>query len=293
MGSDPEHAPILPEGRAVDLPGRGVTFVRELPGPPGAPTLVLLHGWTATAALNWRDCFAPLASEFRVVAPDHRGHGRGIRSRGPFRLEDCADDVAALADALGIERCIPVGYSMGGPVAALVWRRHPALVEGLVLCATAARFIPLGARQVALTSGVLGLAWAVTASPGGLLRAAHDRFVSSRVAASPFGEWVASEIGPSDPASLIQAGAALRRFDAGPWLDAIDVPTAVIVTNADNVVAPFRQRRLAAGISGARSYDVEGDHAVCTTDPDRFVPILASACREVSGRAAAHPRARR
>jgi len=45
--------PFLATGRAVTLPGRGTTFVREVAGPPGAPTVMLLHGWTATAGLNW------------------------------------------------------------------------------------------------------------------------------------------------------------------------------------------------------------------------------------------------
>src|SRR5512144_2530000 len=90
--------PWLPPGRHVELTGRGTTFVRELAGPPGAPTLVLLHGWTATADLNWFTCFAELGRRFRVLSMDHRGHGRGIRSRRVFRLEDCADDVAALLD---------------------------------------------------------------------------------------------------------------------------------------------------------------------------------------------------
>ena len=89
--------PALPPGRNVALPGRGTTFVRELAGPEGAPTLLLLHGWTATADLNWFACFEPLAEHFRVVALDHRGHGRGLRGDDPFRLEDCADDAAALA----------------------------------------------------------------------------------------------------------------------------------------------------------------------------------------------------
>ena len=119
-----DGAPWLPPGRYVWLPGRGRTFVRELAGPPGAPVLVLLHGWTATADLNWYACFAPLAEHFRVVAIDHRGHGRGLRSAEPFRLEQCADDVAALARELGIDRFVPVGYSMGGPIAQLIWQRH-------------------------------------------------------------------------------------------------------------------------------------------------------------------------
>ena len=108
-------APPLPPGRHVELPGRGTTFIREVPGPPGAPTLVLLHGWTATADLNWFTSFEALGRRFRVIALDHRGHGRGIASSAPFRLRDCADDVVALADELGIEQIIPVGYSMGGP----------------------------------------------------------------------------------------------------------------------------------------------------------------------------------
>ncbi|MET0578619.1 MAG: alpha/beta fold hydrolase, partial [Ilumatobacteraceae bacterium] len=71
-------------------------LLREVPGPPGAPVVVLLHGWTATADLNFHTCYEALGEHYRVLAFDHRGHGRGIRSRRKFRLEDCADDVAAM-----------------------------------------------------------------------------------------------------------------------------------------------------------------------------------------------------
>jgi len=133
-------APPLPPGREIDLPGRGRSFVRIADGPPGAPTLLLLHGWTASADLNWFRCYGPLSRHFTVMAIDHRGHGRGIRSRRPFSLSACADDAAALVEELGIERVIAVGYSMGGPIAQLLWKRHPELVEGLVLCATSRNF---------------------------------------------------------------------------------------------------------------------------------------------------------
>ena len=110
------------------------------PGPPGAPTILLLHGWTASADLNWFACYAPLARHYRVLAIDHRGHGRGIRTRARFRLADCADDAAALIDQLGTGPVIAVGYSMGGPIAQLLWHRHRDKVAGLVLCATTDRF---------------------------------------------------------------------------------------------------------------------------------------------------------
>src|SRR3954454_20650831 len=105
-------APPLPPGRTVELPGRGTTFVREVSGPPGAATVVLLHGWTVTADLNWFTSYAALGRRFHVVALDHCGHGQGISCRRPFRLEDCADDVAALAEVLGLRQVIVAGYSM-------------------------------------------------------------------------------------------------------------------------------------------------------------------------------------
>ena len=127
----------VPHSRAVELPGRGMTRVWECAGPPGAETLMLIHGVAGTAELNWAKVFPAVGRHFRVVAADLRGHGDGIPLRSQFRLEDCADDVAALAGVLDIPRCAVVGYSMGGMVAQLVYRRHPSLVSRLVLCSTA------------------------------------------------------------------------------------------------------------------------------------------------------------
>ncbi len=55
-------APALPPGRQIALPGRGTTFMREVDGPDGAPVLVLLHGWSVDADLNWFASYKPLAS---------------------------------------------------------------------------------------------------------------------------------------------------------------------------------------------------------------------------------------
>src|SRR5580658_3054632 len=185
----PGTPPALPEAIPVELPGRGVTSVRDVAGPPGAPVVLLLHGWTATAALNWYPSFGPLAGHFRVLALDHRGHGEGIRSRQPFRLGDCADDAAALAEQLGIPRLIAVGYSMGGPIATLTWQRHRSLVQGLVLCATAARFVGNRPSDRMMAQGLLGLSLAAHLSPEAFRRRAMVRFVNNRLEGTELSGW--------------------------------------------------------------------------------------------------------
>jgi 3-oxoadipate enol-lactonase len=257
--------------------------VHEVAGPSGAPTLVLLHGWTATGALNWFPCFGPLGRRFRVIAMDQRGHGRGIRRR--FTIESCADDVVALADALGIGRVIPVGYSMGGPVAQMVWRRHPRRVDGLVLCATSRNFASRDEARFA--AAVLpGMAIAARLVPPVLRqRVAGAVFQQRRVEENPFRQWVLDEIRRSDPAALVEAGRALGSFSSKAWIGDVDVPTAVVVTAADRLVAPERQVKLARAVPGATMHVVNGGHDVCVSRPDLFVPVLVDACESVRRRA--------
>lgn len=61
------------------------------------------------ADLNFFPVYGRLAEAYRVIAPDLRGHGRGMRSTEPFTLEGCADDAAALLGQVGADRVIAVG----------------------------------------------------------------------------------------------------------------------------------------------------------------------------------------
>jgi 3-oxoadipate enol-lactonase len=246
---------------------------------------VLLHGWTATAALNWAPSFEPLAAHFRVIALDHRGHGRGVRARAPFRLEDCADDVAALLGELGIERCIAVGYSMGGPIAQLLWRRHPTVVDGLVLCATSATFNG-SARERMLSQIATGgrvIAGAVPMRPIARTALTMCRgWQSLRGAAW----WGFEELAGHDWAQIIEAGREICRFDSRSWVVGTSVPTTVVVTNDDDVVPRRRQFALAGAIPGATMRLIAGGHTACTIAPEPFVSALVGACTEVADRAA-------
>jgi 3-oxoadipate enol-lactonase len=155
--------PGVPPGRSVQL-RHGTVALRDVAGPAGAPAIIMLHGWTATADINFFRVYGPVSEHFRVLAFDQRGHGRGIRTRAPVRLEDCADDVIALADAIGLERFVVLGYSMGGAVAQLVWRRHSERLLGLVLVATAAHFNVHRTERLSFL-GLTGLAAAARVTP--------------------------------------------------------------------------------------------------------------------------------
>jgi 3-oxoadipate enol-lactonase len=283
-GDEHPAAPPLPPGRVVELPKRGRMFVRELPGPPKAPTLLLLHGWTATADLNWFTAYGSLGRTYRVVAPDLRGHGRGVRSRRPFRMRDATDDAAALLDVLGLTSVIAVGYSMGGAVAQLLWRRHRERVGGLVLCATSRTFAASPPERAMFTA-LGGLSVAARVTPGIVRRQVADRMIGSRVTEGSVADWATGELRRGDPAAVLDAGRAIGRFDSRSWAGEIDVPAAVVVTLNDSLVAPARQLALARSIPDATVHPVEGDHGVCVAAPRRFVPVLLEACRSVASRA--------
>jgi 3-oxoadipate enol-lactonase len=272
-------APKLPHGAAMELPGRGTTFVRTMDGPRGAPTVLLLHGWTATADLNWFACYHPLAEHYRVVALDHRGHGRGIRTKKAFRLEDCADDAMAVCDVLGLDRVIPIGYSMGGPVAQLVWRRHRERVQGLVLCATAPYFLTSREEKLGFL-GLSGMAALARLTPLQARQWLTEQFYLQRKT-DEWEPWAIQEASLHDWRTVLEAGRAIGKFNSREWIDEIDVPTSVVITMRDRVVPVRRQVRLFEGIHKAEAFRVDGDHDSVAAHADRFVPTLLRAISSV------------
>ena len=249
--------------------------MRELYGPPGAPTIVLLHGWTATADLNWFPSFEALGQRFHVIALDHRGHGHGIRSRKTFKLADCADDIVALLDTLKIDTATIVGYSMGGAVAQLVWHRHPTRVRSLVLAATSRNFA--SSREEAISfMGLSGLAAVSRVVPDALRRRIVRQYLGKR-AEKGWEAWAIEQVRPHDWTAVLEAGRAIGSFSSREWIATVDVPTSVIITSADHVVPTRRQVRLAEAIPNAHVFHIEGDHDVCVSGADRFVPMLIEA----------------
>ncbi len=218
---------------------------------------------------------------------DLRGHGDGISAGPRFRLEDCADDIAALAEALGIGRFVAVGYSMGGIVAQLLYRRHASLVSGLVLCATTRNVLGTPAERLA-TIGLPAAAAAVRWNP--MLQSMSAEILGTALTGPvddpTTARWVRAQLRRTTLATAISAIQAVSEFSSHSWISQVDVPTAVVVTTRDRVVPASRQLKLARAIPGASVHEVDADHAVCLTEPQVFIPVLLQACWSVtSGRA--------
>ena len=278
----------LPNGEHVELPGRGTSYAARVDGPPGAPTLFLLHALGCTANLTWFPSIAALREQYNLVLMDQRWHGRGISTGRFFRLSDCADDAVALADVWGIDQFIPVGYSMGGVTAQLVWRRHPDRVNGLVLCSTASQWHDTR-RERAFFSLLPGVTLPMSLrrklpTPRSADEETTRAILSATAADVEVRRWALSEFRSTRVGAVIAALNAVGHFDSSAWLGEIDVPTAVVVTDKDSWVPTRRQRAMAAAIPGAEVFECHRSHAACVLGAADFVPPLLDAVSSVTRR---------
>jgi pimeloyl-ACP methyl ester carboxylesterase len=277
--------PAVPEGRLLDLPLRGRTYVVDVPGPsPDAPTVVLLHALGCTAYLTWYPVLEELSKTYRVIAFDQRWHGRGIRSRR-FRFVDCADDTIAVMDELGVRSAVVAGYSMGGLIAQLVAHRHPERVDGLALCATARNF--RGKRREKFFFPVMSLAM----HPLSAYALQRVERVAEALPSNPsldastpaFGK---AEFRSTSAWSMPEVLGELGRFNSAPWVGEISCPTAVVVTDNDHAIPSSRQRKLAQAIPGAEVFEVHGGHLSLMLHTDEWRQALVDALASVVQRRA-------
>ncbi len=259
--------PFLLPGRIVDVPGRGEMFVRHHQhADASAPTLLLLHGWTASCDSQFFAAYKELAQLFSIVGVDHRGHGRGLRPNVRLTLEDCADDAAAATRELGITSVITVGYSMGGPISLLTAQRHPDLVSGMVLQATALEWsgTPSERRK---TRFIVSMSRLVNRPA--VLRWFFKRSLPRGHESHRFISWMISENRRNDPRMIAEAGKAIATFDARGFAPTLHKPTSYVLTVRDTLVLPHKQKALATAVQ-AQIVELDGDHMASIAMPREF-----------------------
>jgi 3-oxoadipate enol-lactonase len=268
--------PWLPPGEIVLIRGRGEFFIRRHTHPdPAAPTVLLLHGWTASADLQFLAAYEALSATCSFIGVDHRGHGRGFRTTRRFELEDVADDAAAVVRELGVTSVIALGYSMGGPIALLLTQRHPELVAGLVVQATALEWkATMRERLTWRLLPVLGVALRAWTQPYAL-RTAVTRLIGDSSQLAPYRPWIVAETMRHEPRAVIEAGMALSRYDAREWAPNLGKPAAMLISTKDRLVKPKKQRQLAVALQ-AHVVEVPMDHLGAWDMPVEFAAATSA-----------------
>jgi 3-oxoadipate enol-lactonase len=101
------------------------------------PPVVLLHPFPAHHEF-WLPVVETLATRYRLIMPDLRGHGESGVGEGPATMEKHASDLARVMDDAGVSRAPLVGVSIGGYAMFEFWRKSRARVAAFVLCNTKA-----------------------------------------------------------------------------------------------------------------------------------------------------------
>jgi pimeloyl-ACP methyl ester carboxylesterase len=187
-------------------------------------------------------------------------------------------------EAMGIDSAIAVGYSMGGPVAQLLWKRHPERVDGLVMVATSLHVVPVLYQRLIFTTMMATLAnttrasQVVTKMPRRLVRG----LVPSRVGDRPesLQRWAGAEMRRHSTRMLMEAGYSVGNYSARRWIHEVDVPTVCLITTQDRALPPMLQADMALRIPGAEIRRIEDGHLACAT-PEFAAPII-DACLTVA-----------
>jgi 3-oxoadipate enol-lactonase len=225
----------------------------------GGRPLLLLHGFTGAKEdfTDWLDWLSDLG--WHAVAPDHRGHGESSKPEGrdAYSLAILARDALRLADALGWDRFVLLGHSMGGYVAQRVTFESPARLAGLVLMDTGhgpvAGIEPEQvewAGKIAVESGMDAMADLMAEVESPLETPAHRRLVAEQPAYAAFEDRKLRTTSPWLYASL--------SYELATCPDVLDQlvaltpapPTLVVVGEQDAPFVPAAMR-MAHGVPGA------------------------------------------
>ncbi|HET7343363.1 MAG TPA: alpha/beta fold hydrolase [Methylomirabilota bacterium] len=211
--------------------------------------LLLVPGLSGQGSF-WAPQVEAFRRDFRVIVHDHRGAGRSTHSPIKYSVEQMADDVLKLMDALGIASAHLVGHSTGGAIGQVIALDHPERLRSLVLSATWAGPDPYFRRLFESRKGVLlgqGLEAYLRAS---VLVLAPPDWVSRNDAT--IAELHRAQAASWPPAEIVASRIdAIVAFDRRARLGEIRVPSLVIVAQDDLVTPRFYSDELAKAVAGA------------------------------------------
>jgi pimeloyl-ACP methyl ester carboxylesterase len=257
----------------MKVPLNGITLAYSDRG-TGLP-LVFLHAFPLNRTM-WAPQEQGLASEFRVITVDLRGHGESDAPLWHYSLDQAAEDVRALLDYLAIRQAVFVGLSMGGYLLFAFYRKYAGLVQGLILADTRAQADSPegkdGRFQMAQTAYRQG--------PGAIADLMIPKLLSpATIRTKPDLVQTVRTMIEGNQVSGIAGDlmAMAERPDSVPLLNRIACPTQIIVGELDQATPPSEARLMADQIPGARLAAIPGAaHLSNLEQPDLFNQIVSA-----------------
>ena len=256
---------------SIDAGGSELHYLRAGSGEP----MLLIQGMSATHMAWGRPFLAPLEESFECIVFDNRGMGLSGQAQLPFEITDLAGDVAALLDALEIERAHVVGISMGGMIAQELALAHPERVRSLTLGATycggpeGTLMDPADLQMLAaaMASGereqVFRAMWEINLSPA--FREDESRFAEFCAMGSAL---------PAPREVIVQQMQACAAHDTSTRLAGLEVPTQVIHGTADRLLGVNNGIQIAALLSVEPQLLEDVGHMFWWEQPERSAALV-------------------
>jgi 3-oxoadipate enol-lactonase len=255
----------------LPLDGRRIYY--DLMGPEKGPVVCFTHSLSSDGGM-WAEQMPPLLDAgFRVLRIDIRGHGGSDPVAGDYRMEQLADDAAAVVDATGVGPVHFIGLSIGGMIGQAFAIKHAAKLKSAMLCDTMPQ-TPADAAA-AWAPRVKAVREANSLAPLG--DGTMERWFTDAFKPKHPGRWkqIRDTIVATTPAGYLGCAAAILNFDFVPKLPGLKVPTLVVCGDQDPGTPPAGNKRIAELIPGGRYEEIaSARHFPNVEHPDVFNRVM-------------------
>ena len=254
-----------------------IQMAYELSGPEHAPVVCLNHCFTADH--HYWDMHMPAFSGYRVLRFDARGHGCTDATKGPYSLEQLADDAAGLCDALNIDRVHLFGVSLGGQIAQYMALRHPQKTCSLTLINSTCEYTQAQTAmwqeraQQALDNGIEAIRAPLMqrwfTADAAARKTAGYRYMDERISNFPAAVFAAASV-------------AMCGLDTSTQLASIKVPAMVIATPDDPGAPRVVSEKMARELDAKLHWLEPAQHLASLEHPERFNALVKDFLRQAA-----------
>jgi 3-oxoadipate enol-lactonase len=255
------------------LPLKGRVICYDIIGPETGPVVAFIHSLAADHGMWTEQVPALAAAGYRSLRVDLRGHGGSTALPAPYTIDQLADDLVIVLDALGIARCHYVGLSIGGMIGQSLGLNHAGRMQSLMLCDTQTQSPADAATR-----------WGPrieASNKAGSLEVIADetinRWLTPDYKKNHPGRWkqIRDTIAGCTPLGYEGCARAIANFSYTARLGTIKTPTLVVCGTEDPSATPAETRKVAGLIPGGSYDEFPGArHLPNVEQPDAFNRVL-------------------